>query len=148
MCLLLFIFVAYFLMKRKAIILLCLFLASMFPAYSQKPETGDAVPFNEVPIKPKFKGKEANEFAKWLAANIIYPQIALENGIQGRVMIQFVVNTDGSVSDVKVARGVDRNLDKEAVRVVSKSPKWTPGYLAENKPVKVLYVYPVAFSIR
>ena len=119
------------------------------PVSAQGPDGNDApVAFNAVTTKPKFMGKEASEFSRWLAKNIIYPPIALENGIQGRVMVHFVVNTDGSVSDVKLARGVDRNLDKEALRVVSKSPKWTPGSMEDGRSVRVFYVYPVVFSIR
>lgn len=108
----------------------------------------DVVSFNQVDIRPKFDGKEANEFAKWLTKNIIYPPIAMENGVQGRVMIQFIVNIDGSVSDVKVVKSVDRSLDQEAVRVVSKSPKWTPGKMNDGSAVRVLYTYPVVFSLK
>ena len=108
----------------------------------------DVVSFNQVDIRPKFDGKEANEFAKWLTKNIIYPPIAMENGVQGRVMIQFIVNTDGSVSDVKVVKSIDRSLDQEAIRVVSKSPKWTPGQMEDGSPVRVLYTYPVVFSLK
>jgi protein TonB len=78
---------------------------------------------------------------------LVYPEVAKENGIQGRVTLQFVVDTDGSVRDVKVIRGVDPALDKEAVRVVSSSPKWTPGR-QRDKPVKVRYIFPVIFQLR
>ncbi|HQA93719.1 MAG TPA: energy transducer TonB, partial [Bacteroidales bacterium] len=66
---------------------------------------------------------------------------------QGRVTLQFTVYTDGSVRDVKVLRGVDASLDKEAVRIVSMSPKWTPGKQRE-RPVKVTYTFPVLFQLR
>ena len=87
----------------------------------------ETIPFQLVEEKPKFQGGDANDFTKWVNQRLVYPDVAKENGVQGRVMLQFTVNTDGSVSGVKVLRGVDPSLDKEAVRVVSMSPKWTPG---------------------
>ena len=87
----------------------------------------EAIPFQLVEDKPSFMGGDANTFSKWVNERLVYPEIAKENGVQGRVTLQFTVNTDGSVSNVKVLRGVDSSLDKEAVRVVSMSPKWTPG---------------------
>ena len=97
--------------------------------------------------KPKFMGGDANEFSKWVNQRLVYPEVAKENGVQGRVMLQFTVGTDGSVSGVKVLRGVDPSLDKEAVRVVSQSPKWTPGKQRDRK-VKVTYTFPVIFQLR
>ena len=107
----------------------------------------EAIPFALVEEKPKFQGGGANTFSAWVNKNLNYPEIAKENGVQGRVTLQFTVNTDGSVSDVKVLRGVDSSLDKEAVRIVSQSPKWTPGKQRE-RPVKVTYVFPVIFQLR
>lgn len=107
----------------------------------------EAIPFALVEEKPKFQGGDANNFSAWVNKNLNYPEIAKENGVQGRVTLQFTVNTDGSVSDVKVLRGVDSSLDKEAVRIVSQSPKWTPGKQRE-RPVKVTYVFPVIFQLR
>ena len=79
----------------------------------------EAIPFQLVEEKPSFNGGDANEFSKWVNSKLQYPEIAKENGVQGRVTLQFTVNPDGSVSNVKVLRGVDSSLDKEAVRVVS-----------------------------
>ena len=107
----------------------------------------EAIPFQLVEEKPKFQGGDANTFSAWVNKNLQYPEIAKENGVQGRVTLQFTVNTDGSVSDVKVLRGVDSSLDKEAVRIVSMSPKWTPGRQRE-RPVKVVYNFPVVFQLR
>ncbi|MBP9992997.1 MAG: energy transducer TonB, partial [Bacteroidales bacterium] len=76
----------------------------------------EAIPFAFVEEKPKFQGGDANTFSKWVNSKLVYPEIAKENGIQGRVTLQFTVNTDGSVSNVIVLRGVDASLDKEAVR--------------------------------
>lgn len=107
----------------------------------------EAIPFQLVEEKPSFNGGDANEFAKWVNSRLVYPEIAKENGVQGRVTLQFTVNADGSVSNVKVLRGVDSSLDKEAVRVVSSSPKWKPGK-QRDRAVKVTYTFPVIFQLR
>ena len=107
----------------------------------------EVIPFAIVEEKPKFQGGDANTFSKWVNSKLVYPEIAKENGVQGRVTLQFTVNTDGSVSNVQVVRGVDASLDKEAVRIVSSSPKWTPGRQRE-RPVKVVYTFPVIFQLR
>lgn len=107
----------------------------------------EAIPFQLVEEKPKFNGGDANEFSKWVNSKLVYPEIAKENGVQGRVTLQFTVNADGTVSNVKVLRGVDSSLDKEAVRVVSSSPKWQPGK-QRDRAVKVTYTFPVIFQLR
>ena len=84
----------------------------------------EAIPFQLVEQKPSFNGGDANEFSKWVNSRLVYPEIAKENGVQGRVTLQFTVEADGRVTNVRVLRGVDESLDKEAVRVVSSSPKW------------------------
>ena len=107
----------------------------------------EAIPFQLVEEKPSFNGGDANEFSKWVNSKLQYPEMAKENGVQGRVTLQFTVNPDGSVSNVKVLRGVDSSLDKEAVRVVSMSPKWKPGK-QRDRAVKVTYTFPVIFQLR
>lgn len=107
----------------------------------------EAIPFQLVEEKPSFMGGDANAFSKWVNERLVYPEIAKENGVSGRVTLQFTVNTDGSVSNVKVLRGVDPSLDREAVRVVSMSPKWTPGK-QRDRAVKVTYTFPVIFQLR
>ena len=107
----------------------------------------EAIPFQLVEEKPSFMGGDANTFSKWVNERLVYPEIAKENGVQGRVMLQFTVNPDGSVSNVKVLRGVDPTLDKEAVRVVSSSPKWKAGK-QRDRAVKVTYTFPVIFQLR
>ena len=107
----------------------------------------EAIPFQLVEEKPSFNGGDANEFSKWVNSRLVYPEIAKENGVQGRVTLQFTVNADGSVSNVKVLRGVDSSLDKEAVRVVASSPKWKPGK-QRDRAVKVTYSFPVIFQLR
>jgi protein TonB len=95
---------------------------------------------------PEFPGGDA-ALLKWIADHINYPTIAQENGIQGRVSCSFTVNADGSVEDVKVARSVDPNLDKEAVRVLSMLPKFKPGE-QRGKKVRVKYSVPVRFRLQ
>ena len=107
----------------------------------------EAIPFQLVEEKPKFQGGDANAFSAWVAKNLVYPEIAKENGVQGRVMLQFTVNPNGTVSNVKVLRGIDSSLDAEAVRVVSNSPKWEPGK-QRDRAVKVTYTFPVIFQLR
>ena len=113
----------------------------------EEEEVVEEVPFAVVEQKPTFQGGDANTFTKWVFSKIVYPEIAKENGVQGRVTLQFTIETDGSVKNVKVLRGVDSSLDKEAVRVVSSSPKWSPG-MQRNKPVRVKYTFPVVFQLR
>ncbi len=107
----------------------------------------EAIPFQLVEEKPSFQGGDANQFSKWVNSRLEYPEIAKENGVQGRVTLQFTVEKDGSVTKVKVLRGVDPSLDKEAVRVVSMSPKWSPGK-QRDRAVPVTYTFPVIFQLR
>ena len=107
----------------------------------------DEVPWVSAEVKPSFNGGDANEFSKWVNSRLVYPEIAKENGVQGRVTLQFTVEADGRVTNVRVLRGVDESLDKEAVRVVSSSPKWKPGK-QRDRAVKVTYTFPVIFQLR
>ena len=107
----------------------------------------EAIPFQLVEQKPSFNGGDANEFSKWVNSRLVYPEIAKENGVQGRVTLSFTVEADGRVTNVRVLKGVDDSLDKEAVRVVSSSPRWTPGKQRDRK-VKVTYTFPVYFMLR
>ena len=96
---------------------------------------------------PEFPGGQ-QALLKYLAENIKYPVIAQENGIQGRVICQFVVNRDGSIVEVEVVRtGGDASLDKEAVRVIKAMPKWKAG-MQRGKPVRVKYTLPVVFRLQ
>lgn len=107
----------------------------------------EAIPFQLVEEKPSFQGGDANQFSKWVNSRLQYPEIAKENGVQGRVTLQFTVEKDGTVTKVRVLRGVDPSLDKEAVRVVSQSPKWKPGK-QRDRAVPVTYTFPVIFQLR
>ena len=102
--------------------------------------------FDIVENMPEFPGGQA-ALMKYLPSNIKYPTIAQEHGTQGRVIVQFVVNRDGSIVDARVARSVDPYLDREALRVINAMPKWKPG-MQRNKPVRVLYTCPVMFRLQ
>lgn len=109
-------------------------------------EKEDTQVFFIVEDMPEFPGGMA-ALQKFIAQAIKYPVIAQENGIQGKVFVNFVVNTDGSVTDAKIARGVDPSLDKEALRVVMTLPKWKPGRQG-GKPVRVSYTVPINFQLQ
>ena len=102
--------------------------------------------FVSVEKMPEFPGGDA-ALLKWIGDNIVYPTIAAENGIAGRVSCTFTVNADGSVADVTVVRPVDPNLDKEALRVLKLLPKFRPGE-QRGKPVRVKYSVPVRFQLK
>ena len=102
--------------------------------------------FVVVEKQPEFPGG-TTALMKFLGDNIKYPVIAQENGIQGRVITNFVVERDGSISDVQVVRGQDPSLDKEAVRVIKTMPKWAPGQ-QRGKPVRVRFTLPVVFRLQ
>ena len=102
--------------------------------------------FEVVENMPDFPGGQA-ALMQYLAKNIKYPTIAQENGTQGRVIVQFVVNRDGSIVDAKVVRSVDPYLDKEALRVINTMPKWKPG-MQRGKPVRVKFTVPVMFRLQ
>lgn len=102
--------------------------------------------FTIVENQPEFPGGDAAR-TKFLNDNINYPVIAQENGIQGRVICNFVVERDGSITDVQVVRGVDPSLDKEAIRVIKSMPKWLPGK-QRGKPVRVRFTLPITFRLQ
>ncbi|MDD3568143.1 MAG: energy transducer TonB [Bacteroidales bacterium] len=96
---------------------------------------------------PSFQGGDINKFREYINKNLRYPEIAAENGIQGRVILSFVVEPHGGVSNVRVLRGVDPALDREAIRVVESSPKWQPG-MQRGKPVRVSFNIPIIFVLQ
>ena len=117
------------------------------PVEAPVEEEEEEVIFVVVESMPEFPGGQQALF-KFLSENVKYPVIAQENGIQGRVICQFVVNKDGSIVDVEVVRsGGDASLDKEAVRVIKSMPKWKPGK-QRGKPVRVKYTVPVNFKLQ
>ena len=117
----------------------------MYPLEEEEPE--EQTIFEVVEQMPEFPNGGMAGLMQYLSKNIKYPTIAQENGTQGRVTVQFVVNKDGSIVDAKVLRGVDPYLDKEAVRVIMGMPKWKPG-MQRGKPVRVKYTVPVMFRLQ
>lgn len=111
----------------------------------QEEEIEEVVNFYVIEEKPEFPGGEAAMF-QWISKNVKYPEIAKENGVQGKVFVQFVINKEGKVTDVQVIRGVDPSLDKEAVRVIQSMPAWKPGK-QRGKPVKVSFQLPINFKL-
>ena len=104
-------------------------------------------PFLIAETMPSFQGGDLNTFRAWVQQNVRFPQIALENGIQGRVVLSFVIEKDGRLTNIQVLQTPDRSLSEEAVRVLSKSPKWTPGK-QRNQVVRVKYTLPVDFRVQ
>lgn len=102
--------------------------------------------FDVVEEQPSFPGGQG-ALMSWLHDNIKYPVVAAENGIQGKVIVQFIVGKNGSISNVKVLKSVDPSLDKEAVRVVSNMPNWTPGK-QNGASVNVRFTLPVTFRLQ
>lgn len=116
--------------------------------FEQEEEAEEETVFIIVEDMPTFNGKEASiGFREYIAKNLDYPDIAAENGIEGRVIVQFAVNSRGQVVNARVVRGVDPALDKEALRVVNSSPKWSPGK-QRGKPVSVQFTFPINFVLQ
>lgn len=104
-------------------------------------------PFLIAETMPSFQGGDLNTFRAWVQQNVKFPQIALENGIQGRVVLSFVIEKDGRLTNIQVLQTPDRSLSDEAIRVLSKSPKWSPGK-QRNQVVRVKYTLPVDFRVQ
>lgn len=116
------------------------------PPPKPKEEVAEEEIFVVVENQPEYPGGQT-AMMKFLGDNIKYPVIAQENGIQGRVICNFVVERDGSITDVQVVRGVDPSLDREAVRVIQSMPKWKPGS-QRGKTVRVRFTLPVVFRLQ
>ena len=117
------------------------------PVAVEEEEPEEQTIFEVVEQMPEFPNGGMAGLMQYLSKNIKYPTIAQENGTQGRVTVQLVVNRDGSIVDAKVLRGVDPYLDKEAIRVISSMPKWKPG-MQRGKAVRVKYTVPVMFRLQ
>jgi periplasmic protein TonB len=117
------------------------------PVEMEEDEAEEAQIFSVVESAPEFPGGGQAALLKYLSNNIEYPQIANESGIQGRVFVTFVVEVDGSVTDVKILRGIGGGCDEEAVRVVKGMPRWKPGK-QRGKPVRVQFNLPVKFTLQ
>ena len=112
----------------------------------KKNEGKKAIPFQQVAQKPGFNGGDANEFSKYVAQNVVYPESCRQSKIEGRVTLEFTVTETGKVADIKILRSVNDDLDREAVRIVAQSPLWTPGRDENGEIVPVKYVFPVIFK--
>ena len=110
-------------------------------------EESEPVEFSLLETKPRFQGQDAGAFSSWVNERLHYPQEAIEKKIQGRVTLQFVIEEDGSITNVKVLKGPDPILSDEAVEVISQSPKWDPGCI-NGEPVRVTYNFPVVFQLK
>ena len=115
-------------------------------AQPEPPKEEETKVFDVVEVMPTFPGGQQALF-EWLSKNIKYPVVAEENGVQGRVIVTFVVERNGSITDVQVAKSVDPSLDKEAVRVVKAMPHWIPGK-QNGSAVRVKYTVPVTFRLQ
>ena len=98
-----------------------------------------------IEVQPQFPGGQ-EEMYKWISENIIYPEDALSEGIEGRVVVEFIIDANGNIESTRVLRGRWPSLDEEALRVISSMPKWTPGKMGD-KNVKCIYTLPVAFRL-
>ena len=115
------------------------------PIVEDEEEEEAPMNFYVIEKKPEFPGGLV-EMQKWIRDHTKYPEVAKENGITGKVYVQFVIGKDGAVTNVKVMRSVDPYLDAEALRVIKAMPKWSPGE-QRGKPVKVLFQLPVNFVL-
>ena len=115
-------------------------------AQPEPPKEEETKVFDVVEVMPTFPGGQQALF-EWLSKNIKYPVVAEENGVQGRVIVTFVVERNGSITDVQVAKSVDPSLDKEAVRVVKAMPHWIPGK-QNGSAVRVKFTVPVTFRLQ
>ena len=112
-----------------------------------EPPPEEPVKYSLLEAKPRFQDGDAGQsFPLWVNQNLTYPKEAVKDSLQGRVTLQFTIEKDGSVTDVHVLRGCAPVLDEEAIRVVSQSPKWTPGYI-NGEPVRVVFNFPVLFQL-
>ncbi len=107
----------------------------------------DDQPFLFAETMPSFNGGDLSAFRNWVMSRIEYPQIAAENGISGRVVLTFVIEKDGSLSNIEVLLTPDRSLSEEATRILKMSPKWSPA-MQRNQPVRLKFTLPVEFSIQ
>ncbi|MBU8893391.1 MAG: TonB family protein [Bacteroidales bacterium] len=110
-------------------------------------EVNEMEVFFVVEDMPTFQGQSSDAFRIYIQRNLKYPMIAQENGVSGRVFVQFDVDPSGSIINVVVVRGVDPSLDKEALRVVKSSPKWTPGK-QRGRAVRVRFTFPIVFQLQ
>ena len=126
-------------------VLVLLFVANINATAQNKKAAKDKV-LEKAEVMPEYPGGD-QAMMQFVAENVKYPQEAIDKEISGRVMVGFVVEKDGSISDVKVVKGIGGGCDEEAVRVVNAMPKWKPG-MDKGKPVRVSYMMPITFKLQ
>ena len=114
------------------------------PIYNAE-EVVEDLPIYNTEEMPTFQGGDLNSFRKWVSDRIRYPRMAQENDIQGRVTLRFVIERDGTLTNIEEFASPDKSLTEEAIRVLKQSPKWSPGKM-RNKPVRIWYVLPIEFQ--
>lgn len=110
-------------------------------------EVVEDIPIFNAEEMPTFQGGDLNVFRNWVQGRLNYPRMAIENSIQGKVTLKFVIERDGSLTNIEEIASPDRSLTEEAIRVLKQSPKWAPGK-QRNKPVRVFYILPVEFQLQ
>ena len=110
-------------------------------------DSTDYIPFRRVEVMPKFMGGDLNTFHKYIQSHITYPLEAQELNLEGNVIVDFVIDQKGNVTDVRILRSVDKILDNAVVSEIKASPQWTPGKQMD-KPVKVAFSMPVTFRLQ
>lgn len=128
-------------MKQFLSAILCIFIASTVSAQNME----DVFVCTNSEQTPKFPGGDA-ELYRFIANNLNYPALAIENDIQGRVVVRLTIRKDGSVGDIMVVRSVDRILDNEAIRICKRLPKFIPGK-QNGKPIDAWYTIPIIFRL-
>ena len=118
-----------------------------FAEFDEEEEIVEEQPFLVAETMPSFQGGSLNDFRNWVQSKVRYPAIAQENGISGKVVLTFVIEKDGRLTNIQVLQTPDRSLSDEAIRVLQQSPKWSPGK-QRNQPVRVRYTLPVEFRIQ
>lgn len=132
-------------MKRLAFLLSAIFLTNMAFCQEEKKVSGDDEVFHFVEVQPEFPGGMDSMYA-YIVKNLKYPEKAKAEGIEGRVFVTFTIEKDGSVSNVKILRGIGGGCDEAAKEVVEKMPKWKPG-TQRGKPVRVQFNLPIKFEL-
>jgi protein TonB len=110
-------------------------------------EVAEEIPIYNAEVMPSFNGGTINDFRSWVQERIVYPRMAIENSLQGKVTLKFVIERDGTLTNIEEIASPDPSLTEEAIRVLKQSPKWSPGK-QRNKPVRVFYVLPVEFQLQ
>ena len=132
-------------MKKLALILATLLMTVSYATAQEDKDKDEIIGFNQFTKEPEFPGG-TDSLYKFLESNLKYPEDAKKDSIQGRVICRFTIDTDGSITDIRVLRSVHPSLDAEAVRVISAMPKWVPAE-TDGKKTRCKFVFPVVFKM-